>query len=173
MKKLFLSAVVLISTNAIAQRNTQDSLNLVKVYEVQQIVNQKLSGTVTEQDVLDFVTYIYDSKSTTPEFQFIGLMNPDLNVMNSDPNQLIDLEYLNQAFTQLKNKKNVQIEFIGIEDYYDFYDISNKKSDYLLKYKIYFINDTSFSINTSNYVDLRIDVINSKVSSVFYILAKV
>jgi hypothetical protein len=173
MKRLFLSAVVFISANAFAQRNTQDSLNLAKVYEIQQLVKQKLSGTVTEQDVLDFVTYINNSKSTTPQFQFIGLMNPDLDVMNSDPNQPINLEYLNQAFTQLKNKKNVRIEFVGIEDYYDFYDASHKKSDYLLKYKIYFINDTSFGINTSNYVDLRIDVINSKVSSIFYILSKV
>jgi hypothetical protein len=43
MKNLFLSVVVFISANAFAQRNAQDSLNLVKVQEVKQIVKEKLS----------------------------------------------------------------------------------------------------------------------------------
>jgi hypothetical protein len=173
MKNLFLSVVVFISANAFSQRNTQDSLNLVKVHEVKRIVNQKLSGSVSEQDVLDFVTYIYNSKSTAPEFQYFDLLNPDLYGLNTDPSDSIDIKYLNQAFTQLKNKKNVRVEFIEIEDYYDFYDDAHKKSDYLIKYKIHFINETSFGPNTSNCVDLRIDVINGKVSALFYNLEKV
>lgn len=173
MKNLFLSVVVFISANAFAQRNAQDSLNLVKVQEVKQIVKEKLSGTVTEQDVLEFVTYIYDSKSITPEFQYFDLLNPDLYGLNTDPYESVDIKYLNQAFTQLKNKKNVRVEFIGIEDYYNFYDDAHKKSDYLLTYKIHFVNATSFGPNTSNSVDLRIDVINGKVSALFYVLEKV
>jgi hypothetical protein len=173
MKNLFLSVVVFISANAFAQRNAQDSLNLVKVQEVKHFVKEKLSGTVTEQDVLDFVTYIYDSKSTTPEFQYFDLLNPDLYGLNTDPYESVDIKYLNQAFTQLKNKKNVRVEFIGIEDYYNFYDDAHKKSDYLLTYKIHFVNATSFGPNTSNSVDLRIDVINGKVSALFYVLEKV
>ena len=173
MKNLFLSVVVFISANAFAQRNAQDSLNLVKVQEVKQIVNQKLSGTVTSQDVLDFVTYIWNSQSATPAFQYIDLLNPDLFALNADTNQKVDLNYLNQAFTQLKDKKNVRVEYIGIEDYYDFYDAAHKKSDYILMYKIHFVNATSFGPNTSNSVDLRIDVINGKVSALFYVLEKV
>lgn len=173
MKRLFFSIVVFISTNVIAQRNVQDSLNLVKVQEVKQIVNQKLSGTVTEQDVLDFVTYIINSKSTTPEFQYFDLLNPDLVEFNSDPLAPVDIAYLNQAFTQLKNKKNVRVEFIEMIDYYDFYDAAHKKSDYLLVYKIHFINNTSLGPNTSNCVNLEIDIINGKVSALFHVLEKV
>ncbi len=173
MKNLFLSVVVFISANAFAQRNAQDSLNLVKVQEVKQIVNQKLSGTVTSQDVLDFVTYIWNSQSTTPAFQYIDLLNPDLFALNADTNQKVDLNYLNQAFTQLKDKKNVRVEYIGIEDYYDFYDAAHKKSDYILMYKIHFVNSTSFGPTTSNSVDLQIDVINGKVSALFYVLEKI
>lgn len=173
MKNLFLSAIIFISANAFSQRNTQDSLNLVKVQEVRQIVNQKLSGTVTEQDVLDFVTYIWNSQSTAPAFQYIDLLNPDLFKLNENPDQPVDLNYLNQAFTQLKNKKNVRVEFVGIQDYYDFYDNAHKKSDYILMYKIHFVNETSFGPETSNFVDLQIDVINGKVSALFYTLAKI
>jgi hypothetical protein len=115
----------------------------------------------------------YDSKSTTPEFQYFDLLNPDLYGLNTDPYESVDIKYLNQAFTQLKNKKNVRVEFIGIEDYYNFYDDAHKKSDYLLTYKIHFVNATSFGPNTSNSVDLRIDVINGKVSALFYVLEKV
>jgi len=173
MKKLFLSTVVFISVNTFAQRNSQDSLNLVKVLEVKQIVNQKLSGTVTEQDISDFVTYIWDSKSTAPAFQYFDLLNPDLFELNANPDQKVDLAYLNQAFTQLKNKKNVRVEFVEIEDYYDFYDAAHKKSDYLLSYKIHFVNETSFGPNTANSVDLQIDVINGKVSALFHVLEKI
>ena len=173
MKNLFLSVVVFISANAFAQRNAQDSLNLVKVQEVKQIVKEKLSGTVTEQDVLEFVTYIYDSKSITPEFQYFDLLNPDLYGLNTDPYESVDIKYLNQAFTQLKDKKNVRVEYIGIEDYYDFYDAAHKKSDYILMYKIHFVNSTSFGPTTSNSVDLQIDVINGKVSALFYVLEKI
>jgi len=173
MKNLFLSVVVFISANAFAQRNAQDSLNLLKVQELNAVINQKLSGSVSEQDVLDFVTYMWNSKDTSG-LQYISMINPDLTEMNADPNQLVDLNYICQAFTQLKNKNNVRVEYIGKDDYSKSYSKSYEvNSDYMVYYKVYFTNSTSFGPNTPNYFDIRIDCINGKFTLMFGILAKI
>ena len=173
MKKLFLSAVVFISVNAFAQRNTQDSLNLVKIYELNSIINQKLSGTVTDQDVLDFVTYMWNSKAESG-LQFISLLNPDLYKMNADPNQAVDLNYILQGFAQIENKSNVRVEYVGKDDLSKSYGKSYEvNSDYMLYYKVYFVNTTSFGKNTPNYFDIRIDCVNGKFTCMFGNLYKV
>lgn len=173
MKNLFLSVVVFISANAVAQRNTQDSLNLVKVQELNFVINQKLSGTVTDQDVLDFVTYMWNSKAESG-LQFISLINPDLYKMNADPNQGVDLNYILQGFTQLENKNNVRVEYVGKDDlsrnYGNAYEVN---SDYMVYYKVHFVNTTSFGQNTPNYFDIRIDCVNGKFTCMFGNLHKV
>jgi hypothetical protein len=88
--------------------------------------------------------------------------------MNSDPNQKIDGTYLNKAFTQLKNKQNVRVELVTVYDYYDFYDNKHKKSDYLIEYKIHFVNETSFGKNTVNYIDFKVNVISGKVTAIIF-----
>ena len=173
MKRLILSAVVFISVNVFAQRNTQDSLNLVKVQELNSVINQKLSGNVTEQDVLDFVTYMCNSKDQSG-LQFISLLNPDLDKMNADPNQPVDLNYILQGFTQLENKNNVQVEYVGKDDLSKSYGKSYEvNSDYMVYYKVYFVNTTSFGKNTPNYFDIRIDCVNGKFTCMFGNLHKV
>ena len=47
-----------------------------------------------------------------------------------------------------------------------FYDNYNKKSDYMLVYKIHFVNNTSFGKNTNNLLDFRIDVINGEITAI-------
>jgi hypothetical protein len=173
MKTAVLIFVFIFPFGFYGQRDSIDEMNLKKVAEVRNMVETKLNGTVTEQDVLDFTAFIWNARSTFIPFQYFDLLNPDLYGLNEDPNQEVDLTYLNQAFTQLKNKKNVRVEFIELYDYYDFYDNAHKKSDYLISYRIHFVNDTSFGENTENYVDLRIDVINGYVTSLFHVLAKV
>jgi hypothetical protein len=170
MKKLAVALVLLISSNNtfFSQRNREDSLNFEKVKQVDSIVTCKLSGIVTSQDIQELTNYIWNSKSSTIPFQFFCMLNPDLFEMNSDPNQQIDANYLDQAFTQLKNKNNVRVELVSVDDYYDTYDAAHKKSDYMLVYNIHFINDTSFGDNTKNFIDLKIDVIGGKITSIFY-----
>lgn len=87
-----------------AQRNRQDSLNLLKVEEVKNMVTEKLSGTVTQKDVLDFATYIMNSKSTTPRFQYLAWLNLDLTEEDLDPAKPVDVAFIDKSFTQLKKK---------------------------------------------------------------------
>ena len=161
---LALTFLLIFSTNY-SQRNLQDSLNLAKVDEIHKTVESKLTGLVTNQDIDQLTNFLWSYSSE--KLQFICLMNDDLNVLNKNPNQKIDEHYLNVAFSQLKNKQNVTVELTEILDYYDFYDENNKKSDYMLVYKIRFLNKTSFGENTENYLDLKIDVINEKIIAIF------
>lgn len=171
MKNLIVLLTFIFSLSfSFSQRNTEDSLNLVKINEVEKMIIEKLSGTVTSEDVYELTNYLYNSSFN---LQFFCLMNDDLVEMNKNPNQKVDASYLNMAFTQLKNKKNVVVELLEIWDYYDFYDSKNKKSDYMLVYKIHFTNNTSFGKNTKNFVDFKIDVINGKITTIFYNYDKV
>jgi hypothetical protein len=165
MKRVLLSFAVLFSYISYSQRNIEDSLNLAKVDEIHKTVENKLRGLVTNQDVDQLTNFLWSYSSD--KLQFICFMNDDLNVLNKDPNQKIDEHYLNVAFSQLKNKQNVTVELTGILDYYDFYDNYNKKSDYMLVYKIHFVNHTSFGKNTNNFLDLKIDVINGEITAIF------
>ena len=161
---LTLTFLLIFSTNY-SQRNLQDSLNLAKVYEINETVESKLTGLVTNQDINQLTNFLWSYSSD--KLIFICLMNDDLNKLNKNPNQKIDEHYLNVAFSQLKNKQNVTVELTEILDYYDFYDENDKKSDYMLVYKIRFLNKTSFGENTENCLDLRIDVINEKIIAIF------
>jgi hypothetical protein len=161
---LALTFLLIFSTNY-SQRNLQDSLNLAKVDEIHKTVESKLTGLVTNQDIDQLTNFLWSYSSE--KLQFICLMNNDLTKLNKNPNQKIDEHYLNVAFSQLKNKQNVTVELTEILDYYDFYDENNKKSDYMLVYKIRFLNKTSFGENTENYLDLKIDVINEKIIAIF------
>jgi len=165
MKIVLLSFAVLFSYISYSQRNIEDSLNLAKVDEIHKTVENKLRGLVTNQDVDQLTNFLWSYSSD--KLQFICFMNDDLNILNKDPNQKIDEHYLNVAFSQLKNKQNVTVELTEILDYYDFYDNYNKKSDYMLVYKIHFVNHTSFGKNTSNFLDLKIDVINGEITAIF------
>ncbi len=173
MKAVFFFLLFLIPVSFFGQRDSIDGINLKKVAEVRKVLESKLSGSVSEQDVLEFVQFVWNSRSTFIPFQYFDLLNPDLIGWNDDPTKPVDLAYLNQAFTQLKNKENVRVEFIEMYDYYDFYDAAHKKSDYFIEYRIHFINKTSFGENTENYVDLQIDVINGYITSLFHVLNKV
>ena len=137
MKIVLLSFVVLVSYISYSQRNIEDSLNLAKVDEIHKTVESKLTGSVTNQDIDQLTNFLWSHSSD--KLQFICLMNDDLNVLNKNPNQKIDEHYLNVALSQLKNKQNVTVELTEILDYYDFYDNYNKKSDYMLVYKIHFV----------------------------------
>ena len=165
MKIVLLSFVVLVSYISYSQRNIEDSLNLAKVDEIHKTVECKLRGSVTNQDIDQLTNFLWSHSSD--KLQFICLMNDDLNVLNKNPNQKIDEHYLNVALSELKNKQNVTVELTEILDYYDFYDNYNKKSDYMLVYKIHFVNNTSFGKNTNNLLDFRIDVINGEITAIF------
>ena len=165
MKIVLLSFAVLFSYISYSQRNIEDCLNLAKVDEIHKTVENKLRGLVTNQDVDQLTNFLWSYSSD--KLQFICFMNDDLNSWKKDPNQKIDEHYLNVAFSQLKNKQNVTVELTEILDYYDFYDNYNKKSDYMLVYKIHFINHTSFGKNTNNFLDLKIDVINGEITAIF------
>jgi hypothetical protein len=168
MKNLILFSILLFVTIfSFGQRNAEDSINLLKVKEIMNLVKVKLSGNVSEKDVNDLTNYLWNTSSKS-EFQFFCLLNPDLYEMNSDPNQKIDGTYLNKAFTQLKNKQNVRVELVTVYDYYDFYDNKHKKSDYLIEYKIHFVNETSFGKNTVNYIDFKVNVISGKVTAIIF-----
>ena len=173
MKLVLFLFLFLLPVSFFGQRDSIDGINLKKVAEVRKMVESKLSGSVSEQDVLEFAQFVWNSRSTVIPFQYFDLLNPDLIGWNDDATKPVDLAYLNQAFTQLKNKENVRVEFIEMYDYYDFYDAAHKKSDYFIEYRIHFINKTSFGENTENYVDLQIDVINGCITSLFHVLNKV
>lgn len=173
MKKLVLYESLFLFIDALAQRNAQDSMNLVKIQELNAVINQKLSGEVSGQEVLDFVTYMWDSKDQSG-LQFISLLNPDLEKMNTDLNQQVDLKYIYHAFTQLKNKNNVRVEYVGKDDLSKNYgNAYEANSDYMVYYKVYFVNTTSFGQNTPNYFDIRIDCLNGKFTCMFGELYKV
>ncbi|MFM7724288.1 MAG: hypothetical protein ACKO7O_05810 [Bacteroidota bacterium] len=162
-----------LSFSVTAQRNEEDRINLLKVEEVKKLVNTKLSGSVSAKDVEELAKYLWESRPPTNRFQYFDLINKHLVEMDNDPNQKVDDVYLNQAFTELKNKDNVKVELVKIIDWFDFYVEENKKSDYLIEFKIHFINETSFGKATKNFIDFKVDVINGYVTSVFYIQDKV
>ena len=107
MKVVLILFLFLIPVSFFGQRDSIDGINLKKVAEVRKVVESKLSGSVSEQDVLEFVQFVWNSRSTFIPFQYFDLLNPDLIGWNDDPTKPVDLAYLNQAFTQLKNKENV------------------------------------------------------------------
>ena len=169
MKRLFLSAIVFISINVVAQGNNKDSLCIAKLQELDSVISQKLSSSITEQDILEFVNYMWKNADVAG-LQFIsGFITPDLDEMNNNPNQAINEAYITQGFNQLKSKNNVRVESLGIKDCSE----NEINSIYAADYKVHFKNTTSFGPDTPNYYDITVYCVNGKFTCLFGVLYKI
>lgn len=156
-------------TSVIAQGNNKDSLCIAKLQELDSVISQKLSSSITEQDILEFVNYMWKNAHDAG-LQFIsGLITPDLDEMNNNPNQAVNEAYITQGFNQLKNKNNVRVESLGKNDCSQ----NESNSIYAADYKVHFKNTTSFGPDTPNYYEITVYCVNGEFTCLFGILHKI
>lgn len=169
MKKLTILFYFIFSlTISFSQRDEVDAKNIIKVNEVHRNVTNLLTGSVSEKDIVEIGNFIYSNKPKNGEIQFVSMINPSLTNLNKDPYQTIDNSYLTESFRILVGKTNVKVELVSIEDYYEYLDPSVRTSDYLLNYKIHFIDNNSFGDNTKNFIEFDIFVSNSEIFSIIH-----
>lgn len=165
MKKVFiLVAIAFVSFNAISQRDSVDAKNIEKANEIHAKVVPLLTGEISNEDITILGSFLYDNRPKNANIFFFSIFNPHLDEMIKREAP-VDNTYITQAFRGLEGKR-VKIELVSVIDFHEALNPAYKKSAYTLSYIISFKNDNSFGKNMDNFIDFRIDVIDSEIVNI-------
>ncbi len=169
---LVVFSIVFCSFDNYAQKDSIDAKNIAKANEIHEKIVPLLTGHITEENISILGSFLHDNRPKNGHIFFFSIFNPHLNEMISS-NSLVDNRYISQAFRILQDKKEVTIVLQSVNDFHEALNPTYKKSAYSLNYIIYFRNDNSFGKNMDNFIDFRIDVIDSEIVNIGHQINKI